>query len=125
MQVFFCEFCEIFKNPFFTEHLWTTASLTKAEVLCSGFLIVCSPILATSEHTGRFKELFPESKIVVKYKCGLTKTSHVLAGAIAKNNKTGLSKSSNDQLLMQTIMSQITTFQFLKNMKVQIDQLKP
>ena len=26
-QVFFCEFCEIFKNTFFTEHLWTTASV--------------------------------------------------------------------------------------------------
>ena len=25
-QVFFCEFCEIFKNTFFTEHLRTTAS---------------------------------------------------------------------------------------------------
>ena len=25
-QVFSCEFCEIFKNIFFTEHLWTTAS---------------------------------------------------------------------------------------------------
>ena len=25
-QVFSCEFCEIFKNTFFTEHLWTTAS---------------------------------------------------------------------------------------------------
>ena len=24
--VFSCEFCEIFKNTFFTEHLWTTAS---------------------------------------------------------------------------------------------------
>ena len=23
-QVFSCEFCEIFKNTFFTEHLWTT-----------------------------------------------------------------------------------------------------
>ena len=29
-QVFFCEFCEISKNVFFTKHLWTTASvLTK------------------------------------------------------------------------------------------------
>ena len=27
-QVFFCEFCEIFKNTFFTEHLWTTASVS-------------------------------------------------------------------------------------------------
>ena len=25
-QVFSCEFYEIFKNTFFTEHLWTTAS---------------------------------------------------------------------------------------------------
>ena len=24
-QVFSCELCEIFKNTFFTEHLWTTA----------------------------------------------------------------------------------------------------
>ena len=26
-QVFSCEFCEIFKNTLFTEHLWTTASV--------------------------------------------------------------------------------------------------
>ena len=26
-QVFFCEFCEISKNAFFTEHLWATASV--------------------------------------------------------------------------------------------------
>ena len=25
-QVFSCEFCEISKNTFYTEHLWTTAS---------------------------------------------------------------------------------------------------
>ena len=25
-RVFSCEFCEISKNTFFTEHLWTTAS---------------------------------------------------------------------------------------------------
>ena len=25
-QVVSCEFCKIFKNTFFTEHLWTTAS---------------------------------------------------------------------------------------------------
>ena len=25
-QMFFCEFCKIFKNTFFTEHFWTTAS---------------------------------------------------------------------------------------------------
>ena len=25
----FCEFCKIFKNTFFTEHLWTTASVIR------------------------------------------------------------------------------------------------
>ena len=28
-RVLFCEFCEISKNTFFTEHLWTTASINK------------------------------------------------------------------------------------------------
>ena len=27
-QVVSCEFCEIFKNTIFTEHFWTTASMT-------------------------------------------------------------------------------------------------
>ena len=26
-EVFYCEFCEISKNTFFTEHLWATASV--------------------------------------------------------------------------------------------------
>ena len=26
-QVFSCEYCEVSKNTFFTEHLWTTASV--------------------------------------------------------------------------------------------------
>ena len=29
-QVFSCEFCEISKNTFFTEHIWVTASESKA-----------------------------------------------------------------------------------------------
>ena len=28
-QVFFCEFCDISENTFFTEHLWATASVLK------------------------------------------------------------------------------------------------
>ena len=32
-QVFFCEFCEISKNTFFTEHLWTTASYRSNQLL--------------------------------------------------------------------------------------------
>ena len=29
-QVFSCEFCEISKNTFFTEHVWATASVHEA-----------------------------------------------------------------------------------------------
>ena len=32
-QVFSCEFCEISKNTFFTEHLWTTASVSSYEIV--------------------------------------------------------------------------------------------
>ena len=28
-QVFSCEFCDIFKKTFFTEHLWATASIDR------------------------------------------------------------------------------------------------
>ena len=28
-QLFSCEFCKIFKNTFFTEHLWATVSANK------------------------------------------------------------------------------------------------
>ena len=35
-QVFFCEFCEISKNIFSTEHLWTTASET--------FMVIIIPV---------------------------------------------------------------------------------
>ena len=31
-QVLSCEFCEIFKNAFFAEHLWTTASEKTASI---------------------------------------------------------------------------------------------
>ena len=36
-QVFFCEFCEISKSTFFTEHLWTTASETNTRFFISLF----------------------------------------------------------------------------------------
>ena len=32
-QVFSCEFCEISKNTFFTEHIWVTASILKFDRL--------------------------------------------------------------------------------------------
>ena len=41
-QVFSCEFCEIFKNTFFTEHLWTTAS-----IIIWIFTVICLVIVST------------------------------------------------------------------------------
>ena len=38
-QVFFCEFCEIFKNSFFTEHLW---QLLLDFFIC--FTVFCNPV---------------------------------------------------------------------------------
>ena len=40
VQVFFCEFCEIAKNPFFTEYLWMTASFFKASQLYFSTLVL-------------------------------------------------------------------------------------
>ena len=44
--VFSCDFCEISKNTFFTEHLWTTASvditIAPANVFKNYFLILVS-----------------------------------------------------------------------------------
>ena len=37
-QVLSCEFCEIFKNTFLTEHLWTTASESIAKYYIFGSL---------------------------------------------------------------------------------------
>ena len=38
-EVFYCEFCEISKNTFFTEHLWATASVFAVLSLLFTFLL--------------------------------------------------------------------------------------
>ena len=40
-QLFSCEFCEIFKNTFFTEHLWMTASVCLNVILWFFFYLNC------------------------------------------------------------------------------------
>ena len=37
-QVFSCEFCDIWKNTFFIEHLWATASEEHLQMAASAFL---------------------------------------------------------------------------------------
>ena len=61
-QVFSCEICEISKNTFFTEHLWTqslTKLLVKLQILRSLF---CKPFVLESfrEKFQKIIELFPE-----------------------------------------------------------------
>ena len=43
-QVFSCEFCEISKNTFFTEHLWTTASINWTMTRNQVFIKANNPI---------------------------------------------------------------------------------
>ena len=46
VQVFFCEFCEISKNTFFTEHLRETASeVTSVVIYTSLFTLTCLSLI--------------------------------------------------------------------------------
>ena len=50
-QVFSDEFCEIYKNTFFTEHVWTTASKnSEQQQLPEGFANSCYKIVSTFFH---------------------------------------------------------------------------
>ena len=41
--------------------------------------------MRTVDHVAKlFKNVFPDSKIVSKYRCSRTKTTHMLTGAVAK-----------------------------------------
>ena len=58
----------------------------RAEVLLSGFLVEHNLPLATADHMSKlFKSTFLDSEIASKYKCGRTKTSHILTGTVTKN----------------------------------------
>ena len=57
----------------------------KAELFFSGFLVEHSLPLSTAYHDAKlFRNMFPDSKIVNKYRCGHTKTTLLLIGALAK-----------------------------------------
>ena len=77
-QVFFCEFCEISQNTFFTEHLWTTASLNTPLIiflslsdlknvhilvqLYSHIIIRCSGLEVFFKSTCNFTKMRPQHK---------------------------------------------------------------
>ena len=55
---FSCEFCEIFKNTFFTENLWMTASILQ-QLLALYFAIICRWLLSSSEKSLVGKKINP------------------------------------------------------------------
>ena len=51
----------------------------------SGFLVEHNLSLRTADRAAKqFKNMFADSKIVNKYRCGRTKTTHMLTRAVAK-----------------------------------------
>ena len=63
----------------------------KAKLLFSGFLVEHKLPLTTANHAAKlFRNMFPDSKIVNKYRCGRMKTMYVLAEAASKQITTDL-----------------------------------
>ena len=61
------------------------AKSNKSWTFFSGFLVEHNLPLSTVDHTAKlFRNIFPNSKIVNKYRCGRKKTTHLLTGTVAK-----------------------------------------
>ena len=59
--------------------------VVKTKLFFSGFLVEHKLPLTTACHAAKlFRNMIPDSKIVNKYRCGRTKTTHILAGAVSK-----------------------------------------
>ena len=69
-QVFSCDFCQISKNTFFTEHLWATASCSRPELIC--LLNSCSEnYLRTPTKTSIVGNIFVKLETISFTKYGL------------------------------------------------------
>ena len=59
--------------------------VVKVELFFSGFLTEHNIPLITADHAAKlFRKMFPDSRIVNKYRCGLTNATQMLTGAVAK-----------------------------------------
>ena len=59
--------------------------VAKAKLHFSGFLVEHELPLTNANHAAKlFRNIFPDSKIVNKYRCGRAKTTYMLAGAVSK-----------------------------------------
>ena len=62
----------------------------KAKLIFFGFLIEHELPLTTANHAAKlFRNMFPDSKIVNKYRCGRTKTTQMLAKAVLTLKRLG------------------------------------
>ena len=69
----------------------------KAKLLFSGFLVEHELPLTTADHAVKlFRNMFSDSKIENKYRCGRTKTTHMLAGAVSKQ----ITRDLKEELLL-------------------------
>ena len=66
----------------------------------SGFLVEHNFPLSTADHAAKvFRNMFPDSKIVNKYRYGCTKTTHMLTGAVAKQITSDLKEELVESLV--------------------------
>ena len=71
--------------------------VVKAKLLFSGFLVEHELPLTTADHAAKlFRNMFPDTKIVNKYRCSRTKTTHMLAGPVSKQ----ITSDLKDELLL-------------------------
>ena len=67
--------------------------VVEAKLLFSGFMVELELPLTSADHSAKlFRNMFPDSKIVNKYRYGRTKATHMLAGAVSKQITSDLNK---------------------------------
>ena len=65
--------------------------LVKAGLIFSDFLVERNLTLSTADHAAKLlRNMFPESKIVNKYRCGRRKATHILTRVVAKQSTSDL-----------------------------------
>ena len=62
-QVFSCEFCEISKNTFFTEHRWLLLFLSQIEITCK-LLTEITVLKTINNKVSKFTLFFPSSTAI-------------------------------------------------------------
>ena len=65
--------------------------VVKVKLLFSAFLVEHEFLLTSAHHAAKiFRNIFPDFKLMNKYRYGCTKATHMLAGAVSKQITSGL-----------------------------------